>query len=265
MLVEKTDLKGINFLKRGKVRDIYDLGDSLLLISTDRISAFDFVLPSLIPCKGKVLNSISVFWFQKFKDEVENHLIYHKIEDFPEELKKYKEILEKINNKYYTTLGIINEGENESKEHINVKSFVTHCLIKKLEKDEKIQKDDKEKDWDAIKENIIKTEHPKEGKNKNIIVDVYFVDRDENYEIETLFEEGFGKIHKTIEKYNPNEKINIVIENITAFLHAKEFFDLINLIENKQRYKNLQINLYTLDIKNKKLINLKDYLKALKR
>ncbi len=178
---------------------------------------------------------------------------------------KYKEILEKINNKYYTTLGIINEGENESKEHINVKSFVTHCLIKKLEKDEKIQKDDKEKDWDAIKENIIKTEHPKEGKNKNIIVDVYFVDRDENYEIETLFEEGFGKIHKTIEKYNPNEKINIVIENITAFLHAKEFFDLINLIENKQRYKNLQINLYTLDIKNKKLINLKDYLKALKR
>ncbi len=94
MLVEKTDLKGINFLKRGKVRDIYDLGDSLLLISTDRISAFDFVLPSLIPCKGKVLNSISVFWFQKFKDEVENHLIYHKIEDYPDELKKYKEILE---------------------------------------------------------------------------------------------------------------------------------------------------------------------------
>ncbi len=94
MLVEKTDLKGINFLKRGKVRDIYDLGDSLLLISTDRISAFDFVLPSLIPCKGKVLNSISVFWFQKFKDEVENHLIYYKIEDYPEELKKYKEILE---------------------------------------------------------------------------------------------------------------------------------------------------------------------------
>ena len=94
MLVEKTDLKGINFLKRGKVRDIYDLGDSLLLVSTDRISAFDFVLPSLIPCKGKVLNSISVFWFQKFKEDVENHLIYHKIEDFPEELKKYKEILE---------------------------------------------------------------------------------------------------------------------------------------------------------------------------
>ena len=94
MLIEKTELQGIHFLKRGKVRDIYDLGDSLLLISTDRISAFDFVLPSLIPCKGKVLNSISVFWFQKFKDDVENHLIYHKIEDFPEELKKYKEILE---------------------------------------------------------------------------------------------------------------------------------------------------------------------------
>jgi len=93
MLVEKTDLKGINFLKRGKVRDIYDLGDSLLLISTDRISAFDFVLPSLIPCKGKVLNLISVFWFEKFKDDIENHLIYSKFEDFPEELKKYEEVL----------------------------------------------------------------------------------------------------------------------------------------------------------------------------
>ncbi len=93
MLVEKTDLKGVNFLKRGKVRDIYDLGDSLLLISTDRISAFDFVLPSLIPCKGKVLNSISVFWFEKFKDDIENHLIYSKFEDFPEELKKYEDVL----------------------------------------------------------------------------------------------------------------------------------------------------------------------------
>ncbi len=93
MLVEKTELKGINFLKRGKVRDIYDLGNSLLLISTDRISAFDFVLPSLIPCKGKVLNSISVFWFEKFKDDIENHLIYSKFEDFPEELKKYEDVL----------------------------------------------------------------------------------------------------------------------------------------------------------------------------
>ena len=94
MLIEKTELKGINLLKRGKVRDIYDLGDSLLLVSTDRISAFDFVLPSLIPCKGKVLNSISVFWFEKFKNEVENHLIYYKFDDFPEDLKKYRDILE---------------------------------------------------------------------------------------------------------------------------------------------------------------------------
>ncbi|WP_048055500.1 hypothetical protein [Methanotorris igneus] len=92
---------------------------------------------------------------------------------------------------------------------------------------------------------------------------MYFVDRNENYEIETLFEEGFGKIHKTIEKYNPNEKISIIVENITAFLHAKEFSSLINLIEKKQRYKSLEINFYTLDIKNKKLIDLKDYLRKL--
>ncbi len=220
------------------------------------------IIPKRLSFKEKINVAKALFGFMDIEKDVPPIAPMDAVLNFAKE--KYKEKLEKINNKYHINLGIINEGENESKEHMNLKSFVTHCLIKKLEKDEKIPKDDKEKDWDYIKENIIITEYPKEGKNNNILVDVYFVDKNENYEIETLFEEGFGKIHKTLEKYNPNEKINIVVENITALLHAKEFLNLINLIEKKQRYKNLEINFYTLDIKNNKLINLKDYYKKLK-
>ena len=68
-------------VRRGKVRDIYDLGDTLLLVSTDRISAFDWVLPSGIPDKGRVLTQLSRFWFEFFKD-VPNHMISCEIEDF---------------------------------------------------------------------------------------------------------------------------------------------------------------------------------------
>jgi phosphoribosylaminoimidazole-succinocarboxamide synthase len=89
MLVKETNLKDLNFIKKGKVRDIYDLDDSILLIATDRISAFDFVLPSVIPCKGIVLNMISLFWFDFFKDNVQNHLIYSDIDEFPENIRKY--------------------------------------------------------------------------------------------------------------------------------------------------------------------------------
>jgi len=63
--VTETNLPGINLIHRGKVRDTYDLGDSLLMVATDRISAFDWVLPTPIPDKGKVLSQISVFWFEK--------------------------------------------------------------------------------------------------------------------------------------------------------------------------------------------------------
>jgi len=70
----KTDLKLPLFL-RGKVRDTYDLGKLLLIVATDRVSAFDVVLPSGIPAKGMVLNQISTFWFEKTKDILPNHLL----------------------------------------------------------------------------------------------------------------------------------------------------------------------------------------------
>src|ERR687897_1150345 len=68
-------------VRRGKVRDIYDLGDTLLLVSTDRISAFDWVLPTGIPDKGRVLTQLSRFWFDYFKD-VPNHMISCEVDDF---------------------------------------------------------------------------------------------------------------------------------------------------------------------------------------
>lgn len=77
---------------RGKVRDIYELDDSLLFVASDRISAFDYVLPNPIPDKGKVLTQISLFWFQYLKDDVENHVITANFQQFPENLKKYPEL-----------------------------------------------------------------------------------------------------------------------------------------------------------------------------
>lgn len=78
---------------RGKVRDIYELDeDKLLIVATDRISAFDAVLPCLIPHKGQVLTQLSVFWFKKTKKIIKNHLITADFDDFPEELKKYPEL-----------------------------------------------------------------------------------------------------------------------------------------------------------------------------
>jgi phosphoribosylaminoimidazole-succinocarboxamide synthase len=79
---------------RGKVRDIYDLGDKLLLIATDRISAFDSVLPNGIPYKGEVLNRISEFWFEYMKDVIPNHMISTDVLDYPSELAEYRELLE---------------------------------------------------------------------------------------------------------------------------------------------------------------------------
>lgn len=83
----------IDFFKRGKVRDVYDLKDKLLIISTDRISCFDVVLPTCIPRKGEVLTKLSLFWFEFTNDIVPNHLITAEVNDYPEELSKYKDIL----------------------------------------------------------------------------------------------------------------------------------------------------------------------------
>ena len=78
---------------RGKVRDIYDAGENLLMVATDRISAFDFILPDEIPFKGEVLNRISAFWFDKFADIVPNHLVSIDTADFPEEFAEYRDYL----------------------------------------------------------------------------------------------------------------------------------------------------------------------------
>jgi len=93
-VVLQTDIKEYPLMRRGKVRDIYDLGDTLLFIASDRISAFDVVMPNGITGKGKVLTEMSLFWFDFLKDTVDNHLITANIDEYPEKLKKYREQLE---------------------------------------------------------------------------------------------------------------------------------------------------------------------------
>lgn len=93
-IVLRTEMPDIGTPRRGKVRDIYDLGDHLLLVATDRVSAFDVVLPNGIPGKGRVLTQISVFWFRQMEDIVKNHLVATDVQDFPEPLLKYRDILE---------------------------------------------------------------------------------------------------------------------------------------------------------------------------
>ena len=78
---------------QGKVRDIYDLGDKLLIVASDRISAFDYILPSEIPFKGEVLTRISKFWFEKFADLVPNHMLSTSIADLPEQFQPYADYL----------------------------------------------------------------------------------------------------------------------------------------------------------------------------
>ncbi len=92
MLLE-TAFTDIGIPKRGKVRDVYDLGDKLLIVVTDRVSAFDVVLPTGIPDKGKVLNQLSLFWFRRMSDVVENHVLESDVERYPEALKKYADRL----------------------------------------------------------------------------------------------------------------------------------------------------------------------------
>jgi phosphoribosylaminoimidazole-succinocarboxamide synthase len=93
-IVLKTEFPDISFVKSGKVRDIYDLGEYLLLVATDRISAFDVVLPNGIPGKGRVLTQISIYWFKQMMDVIPNHIVATNVEDFPEKLHKYVDVLE---------------------------------------------------------------------------------------------------------------------------------------------------------------------------
>ena len=89
-----TDIKEYPLMVRGKVRDVYDLGDRLLIVSSDRMSAFDVVLPNGIPGKGRVLTAMSLFWFDFLKDVTENHLVTAEIDQYPENLHKYRDQLE---------------------------------------------------------------------------------------------------------------------------------------------------------------------------
>jgi phosphoribosylaminoimidazole-succinocarboxamide synthase len=89
-----TNLGATPLLGRGKVRDLYAIGDALLLVATDRISAFDHVLGTGIPGKGKILTQISLFWFELLKDIVPNHLITADVREFPEALQPYADQLE---------------------------------------------------------------------------------------------------------------------------------------------------------------------------
>src|SRR5208283_6197942 len=79
----ETNFPGLNLISRGKVRDIYDLGDSLLIVATDRISAFDVVMPDPIPDKGRILTQLSEFWLHYLNDIIDNHLISTDLGQFP--------------------------------------------------------------------------------------------------------------------------------------------------------------------------------------
>lgn len=91
--VYQTKLDQLSIIKQGKVRDIYDLGDCLLMVATDRLSAFDVIMPDPIPDKGKILTQLSIFWFNLMSDIVPNHLIESDITAFPSECQTHRDIL----------------------------------------------------------------------------------------------------------------------------------------------------------------------------
>ncbi len=93
--IPKTQFDDLSLVRQGKVRDIFDTGEALLMVTTDRLSAFDVVLPDIIPDKGKVLNQISVFWFKQMEKIVKNHIITTNTDEYPEEFKQHASALDK--------------------------------------------------------------------------------------------------------------------------------------------------------------------------
>lgn len=93
-VVSQTDFPALQLKARGKVRDIYDLGEHLLLVATDRLSAFDVILPQGIPHKGRVLTQISAFWFQQMSDIIPHHVVTTNIDDYPAACRPYRDQLE---------------------------------------------------------------------------------------------------------------------------------------------------------------------------
>src|SRR5271157_2566622 len=92
-VVSMMEFEALTLKGRGKVRDIYDLGDRLLIVASDRISAFDVIMPNPIPDKGKVLTQLSKFWFDLTKEIVPNHVISTEVKDYPEDCRPYTETL----------------------------------------------------------------------------------------------------------------------------------------------------------------------------
>ncbi len=90
----ETNLPGLNPVARGKVRDVYQFDDSLLIVATDRISAFDYILPTGIPDKGRVLTQLSIFWFDFLKDLTPTHILTARVEDYPEPVRAFGDQLE---------------------------------------------------------------------------------------------------------------------------------------------------------------------------
>ena len=91
--ITSTELAGVERIARGKVRDVYSVGEDLLIVATDRISAFDCILPEGIPGKGRVLTQMSLFWFDLLRDVVPNHLITADVDQFPALLRPHREVL----------------------------------------------------------------------------------------------------------------------------------------------------------------------------
>jgi len=90
----RTDMPGLTLHNRGKVRDIYDLGEHLLIVATDRVSAFDVIMPNPIPDKGRVLTAMTLFWFDLLGDRLPHHLVSTEVDDYPEPARRYREQLE---------------------------------------------------------------------------------------------------------------------------------------------------------------------------
>jgi len=92
--IQKTNFKNLNLVGRGKVRDIYSIKDYLLIVTTDRISAFDVIMSDPVPDKGIILNKMSAFWFEHMKDIIDNHIVSTNLADYPEECAPYSNELE---------------------------------------------------------------------------------------------------------------------------------------------------------------------------
>lgn len=123
-MVTSTDIKEYPLIWRGKVRDVYDLGDTLLFVASDRISAFDVVLPGGIPGKGKILAAMSLFWFSFLKDIIPNHLVTAIVDEYPKNLHTYRSLLEGRSM-------IVKKAERVDCECI-VRGFISGSLWKEL-------------------------------------------------------------------------------------------------------------------------------------